>query len=133
MPIETYFIFGHVVAAATGAAAQDPRGLLAGFVGDLPLAAAGEDNPKRSWSGQGFNLIVAAQFRESIRREKFFSRTELTEENLDFTECAGSGQNIGIADRGALQQDILLGGICIYGKLRIVSAALDSTSSPAFR
>ena len=51
MPIDTTFKFGHVVAAravaaqrlaaAPAAAANygDPRGLLAGLVGDLPLAA----------------------------------------------------------------------------------------------
>jgi len=42
MPIDTEFKFGHVVAPSSGAVARlstvpvDPRGLLAGFVGNLP-------------------------------------------------------------------------------------------------
>jgi hypothetical protein len=64
MPIETNFKFGQSVAppAAAPRTVQDPRGLLAGFVGDLPLAAPGQDNPKRRWQGQGFNLIWRPNF-----------------------------------------------------------------------
>ena len=110
MPIETSFKFGHVVAAPAAAAAvpSDPRGLLAGFVGNLPL---GQDNPKRTWSGQGFNLIWRPNFGNQTGTKNFFLELNSTEETLDFTDITGSGQNVGIANRGALQQDILLGGI----------------------
>jgi len=112
MPIETRFKFGHHVTAMAGAALPaDPRGLLAGFVGNLPLAAAGQDNPKRSWSGQGFNLIWRPNFNNQNGTKDFFLELNLTEESLEFTDVTGAGQNIGIANRGALQSDILLGGI----------------------
>ena len=116
MPIETTFKFRQVIAGAAAAAAapqtvQDPRGLLAGFVGDLPLAAAGQDNPKRRWQGQGFNLIWRPNFGGQSGTKNFFLELNLTEEILDFTDITGSGQNVGIANRGALQTDILLGGI----------------------
>ena len=57
MPIDTTFKFGHVVAAravaaqrlaaapAAAATPVDPRGLLAGLVGNLPLAAPGRTTP----------------------------------------------------------------------------------------
>jgi hypothetical protein len=116
MPIETSFKFGQVVAAPAAAAAaaqtvQDPRGLLAGFVGNLPLAAPGQDNPKRRWSGQGFNLIWRPNFGNRSGTKDFFLELNSTQEILDFTDITGSGQNVGIANRGALQTDILLGGI----------------------
>lgn len=109
MPIETEFKFGQMVAAA--AAVQDPRGLLAGFVRNLPLAAPGQDNPKSSWTGQGFNLIWRPNFGGQSGQKDFFLELNLTEETLEFTDISGSGQNVGIANRGALQRDILLGGI----------------------
>jgi hypothetical protein len=117
MPIETSFKFGHVVTPPAGVAPHvsavptDPRGLLAGFVGNLPLAAPGQDNPKRSWSGQGFNLIWRPNFGNQSGTKDFFLELNSTQETLDFTDISGSGKNIGIANRGALQQDILLGGI----------------------
>lgn len=119
MPIDTDFKFGHIVrekvsafAAREGAAPpQDPRGLLAGFLGNLPLAAPGQDNPKRRWSGQGFNLIWRPNFGNQSGDKDFFLELNETEEILDFTDITGSGQNVGIANRGALQSDILLGGI----------------------
>jgi hypothetical protein len=115
MPIETSFKFGHVVAApqglAEGLVPQDPRGLLAGFVGNLPLALPGQDNPLRSWSGQGFNMIWRPNFGGQSGDKDFFLELNLTQETLSFTDITGSGQNIGIANRGALQSDILLGGI----------------------
>jgi hypothetical protein len=114
MPIETNFKFGQSVAAAATAAlrtVQDPRGLLAGFVGDLSLAAPGQDNPKRRWQGQGFNLIWRPNFGNQSGTKDFFLELNSTEEILDFTDITGSGQNVGIANRGALQTDILLGGI----------------------
>jgi len=117
MPIDTNFKFGQVVAPPAGvvaeavAAAVDPRGLLAGFVGNLPLAAPGQDNPLRSWSGQGFNLIWRPNFGNQSGVKDFFLELNLTQETLSFTDITGSGKNIGIANRGALQKDILLGGI----------------------
>ena len=112
MPIETDFKFGHVVAAPEGLAPpSDPRGLLAGLVGNLPLAAPGQDNPLKSWSGQGFNLIWRPNFNGVSGAKDFFLELNLTQETLSFTDITGSGKNIGIANRGALQQDILLGGI----------------------
>jgi hypothetical protein len=112
MPIDTNFKFGHVVAAPEGLAPPaDPRGLLAGFVGNLPLAAPGQDNPLRSWSGQGFNLIWRPNFGGVSGAKDFFLELNLTQETLSFTDITGSGQNVGIANRGALQSDILLGGI----------------------
>jgi hypothetical protein len=112
MPINTNFKFGHVVAAPEGLAPPaDPRGLLAGFVGNLPLAAPGQDNPLRSWSGQGFNLIWRPNFGGVSGAKNFFLELNLTQETLSFTDITGSGQNVGIANRGALQSDILLGGI----------------------
>ena len=116
MPIDTNFKFGHVVAAPQGLAPglappPDPRGLLAGFVGNLPLALPGQDNPLRSWSGQGFNMIWRPNFGGQSGNQDFFLELNLTQETLSFTDITGSGQNIGIANRGALQSDILLGGI----------------------
>jgi hypothetical protein len=117
MPIDTDFKFGHVVSTPTGAMAaavappSDPRGLLAGFVGNLPLAAPGQSNPKRSWSGSGFNLIWRPNFGGQSGSKDFFLELNLTQETLDFTDISGSGSHVGIANRGALQQDILLGGI----------------------
>jgi hypothetical protein len=116
MPIDTNFKFGHVVAAPQGLAPGlapplDPRGLLAGFVGNLPLALPGQDNPLRSWSGQGFNMIWRPNFGGQSGDKDFFLELNLTQESLSFTDITGSGQNIGIANRGALQPDILLGGI----------------------
>ncbi|MBV9825485.1 MAG: hypothetical protein JO001_07415 [Alphaproteobacteria bacterium] len=112
MSIETDFKFGHVVAAPAGVAPPpDPRGLLAGFVGNLPLALPGQDNPKRSWSGQGFNLIWRPNFGGQSGSKDFFLELNLTQETLDFTDITGAQPNVGIANRGALQKDILLGGI----------------------
>jgi hypothetical protein len=116
MPIETNFKFGQVVNPPAGLAPglappADPRGLLAGFVGNLPLALPGQDNPLRSWSGQGFNLIWRPNFGGQSGAKDFFLELNLTQETLSFTDITGSGQNIGIANRGALQSDILLGGI----------------------
>lgn len=111
MSIETDFKYGHYIDAPVGVVAlPDPRGLLAGFVGNLPLAAAGQDNPKRSWSGQGFNLIWRPNFGQSGPKD-FFLELNMTQETIDFTDITGSGPNVGIANRGALQKDILLGGI----------------------
>ena len=118
MPIETDFKYGQVVSSPPAAAALavpapplDPRGLLAGFVGNLPLAAPGQDNPKRSWSGQGFNMIWRPNFGGQSGTKDFFLELNLTQETFDFTDITGSGKNVGIANRGALQPDILLGGI----------------------
>jgi len=116
MPINTNFKFGQVVNPPAGLAPglappADPRGLLAGFVGNLPLALPGQDNPLRSWSGQGFNLIWRPNFGGQSGAKDFFLELNLTQETLSFTDITGSGQNIGIANRGALQSDILLGGI----------------------
>ncbi len=111
MPIETSFKFGHRIDAAAAVVRPDPRGLLAGFVGNLPLAGLGQENPKRSWSGQGFNLIWRPNFGNQTGTKNFFLELNSTDETLDFTDISGSGQNVGIANRGALQQDILLGGI----------------------
>jgi hypothetical protein len=111
MPIQTAFKYGQTITAAAGAVPPDPRGLLAGFVGNLPLAGAGQNNPRRSWSGQGFNLIWRPNFGNQSGTKDFFLELNATEETLDFTDITGSGQNVGIANRGALQKDILLGGI----------------------
>jgi len=118
MPIDTDFKFGQVVvppagvrAALAAAVSADPRGLLAGFVGNLPLAAPGPDNPKRRWQGQGFNLIWRPNFNNQTGNKDFFLELNATDEILDFTDITGSGTNVGIANRGALQTDILLGGI----------------------
>lgn len=112
MAIETTFKYGHVIAPpAVVTPPRDPRGLLAGLVGNLPLAAAGQDNPKRSWSGQGFNLIWRPNFNGKSGAKDFFLELNMTQETIDFTDISGSGPNIGIANRGALQTDILLGGI----------------------
>jgi hypothetical protein len=110
MPIDTDFKFGHVVAAraavtardaVAGASPSDPRGLLAGLVGNLPLAAPGQDNPKRRWSGQGFNLIWRPNFGGVSGDKDFFLELNATQEILDFTDITGSGVNVGIANRGA--------------------------------
>ncbi len=111
MPIETSFKFGHRIDGAATVVRPDPRGLLAGFVSNLPLAGSGQDNPKRSWSGQGFNLIWRPNFGNQTGTKNFFLELNSTQETLEFTDISGSGQNVGIANRGALQQDILLGGI----------------------
>ena len=89
MPIDTDFKFGQVVVPAPGAVAPfsavaaDPRGLLAGFVGNLPLAAPGQDNPKRRWQGQGFNLIWRPNFNNQTGTKDFFLELNATDEILD--------------------------------------------------
>ena len=82
MPIDTNFKFGQVVNPPAGLAPglappADPRGLLAGFVGNLPLALPGQDNPLRSWSGQGFNLIWRPNFGGQSGAKDFFLELNL--------------------------------------------------------
>ena len=140
MPINTTFKFGHKVAApaaspaslvATAAVApRDPRGLLAGFVGNLPLALPGEDNPLRSWSGEGFNLIWRPNFDKSKNPQDFFLELNVTKETLDFTDISASGTNIGIANRGALQKDITLGGIAYVQQVKDAATGVGQHFEP---
>lgn len=56
-------------------------------------------------------MIWRPNFGGQSGAKDFFLELNLTQETLSFTDITGSGQNIGIANRGALQPDILLGGI----------------------
>ena len=56
-------------------------------------------------------MIWRPNFGGQSGAKDFFLELNLTQETLSFTDITGSGQNIGIANRRALQRDILLGGI----------------------
>jgi hypothetical protein len=110
MAIETDFVFEHRFAAGTAMAA-DLLGPLRGFIGR---------HHKRSWKGTGFNLIWRPNFGGQSGPKDFFLELNLTDESLEFTDITGSG----IANRGALQKDIALGGL---GYLQQISDSFDHT------
>jgi hypothetical protein len=98
MVIETNFVFGHKFAPGTAKPA-DLLGPLRGFVGQ---------HQKRSWKGNGFNLIWRPNFSGQSGPNDFFLELNLTDETLEFTDITGTH---GIANRGLLQTDIALGGL----------------------
>lgn len=104
MPIETDFIFNQ--AHPAGAVAQfaptpDFLGPLRGLVGNDPAK-----QPKRTWRGQGFNMIWRPNFGNEFGNKDFFLELNLTDETLSFTDISGT---TGVANRGLLQEGIFLG------------------------
>ena len=86
MPIDTNFKFGQVVNPPAGLAPglappADPRGLLPGSSA-ICRCVPGQDNPLRSWSGQGFNLIWRPNFGGQSGAKDFFLELNLTQETL---------------------------------------------------
>ena len=105
MPIQTDFVFDHKFAPATKKLA-DLLGPLRGFVGH---------QKKRTWRGTGFNLIWRPNFSGLSGPKDFFLELNLTNETLDFTDITGKN---GIANRGLLQADIVLGGLGYLQEIR---------------
>jgi hypothetical protein len=109
MPIDTDFRFAHhlrrtavpsvaALEAVAAAPAPDLLGPLHGFLGN---------QAQRTWKGSGFNMIWRPNFQAQPGSQDFFLELNFTEETLAFTDITGSG----IANRGLLQTDILLGGV----------------------
>jgi hypothetical protein len=106
MPIDTDFVFQHArpPGAALEAVAVDPLGLLRGLVGDNPPS-----QPKRTWSGTGFNMIWRPNFDSEFGTQDFFLELNLTDETLSFVDLSGGTSGGGVANRGFLQKGIFLG------------------------
>lgn len=106
MPIVTDFSFEHkhphsaTLAAAT---TVDFLGLLRAFVGGAP-----HSNSKRTWKGEGFNMIWRPNQPGEIGPNDFFLELNLTSEELSFNEISG---NTGVANRGFFQKATFLGAI----------------------
>lgn len=122
MPIETEFSFaqGPLGQAMTQGVAVDAKpvdllGHLRAFVGP---AAAGK--AQRTWKGTGFTMIWRPSFPTQPDAPDFFLQLMMTTETLTFTDITGSG----IANRGLLQPDILLGGVAY---LQTVEDSFDET------
>jgi hypothetical protein len=79
--------------------ATDLLGPLRGLAGSLPIG-----NAQLTWAGTGFNLIWRPNHGQSGPANHFL-QLMFTTESLSFTEISGTG----IANRGLLQNDILLG------------------------
>lgn len=109
MAIETTFAFHHLRkragATETPGAAVDRLGLLRGFVGN---------GHQRRWKGNGFNMIWRPNNKELSGPKDFFLELNLTSETLEFTDITGTG----IANRGLLQEDVLLGGLAYLQQLK---------------
>ena len=102
MPIETEFKFEHARPAGFVAeAAVDVLGPLRGLVGSQPAS-----QPKRTWSGTGFNMIWRPNFDSEFGTQDFFLELNLTDETLSFLDLSGAN---GVANRGLLQKGIFLG------------------------
>jgi nucleoid-associated protein YgaU len=107
MPIETDFVFQHAHPrgeAGLEAVPVDPLGLLRGLVGDNPPS-----QPKRTWSGTGFNMIWRPNFDSEFGTQDFFLELNLTDETLSFVDLSGGTTGGGVANRGLLQKGIFLG------------------------
>ena len=98
MPITSAFRFAHADAPPQP---TDLLGLLSGFLGSGPQARS-----SRKWKGKGFNMIWRPNFGNQSGPKDFFLELNLTDETLEFSAIPG-----GIANRGLLQHDIVLGGI----------------------
>jgi hypothetical protein len=121
MPIDTGFKFEHARPAhATLAAAPPPDnlGLLRGLVGHNP---APPNQPKRTWSGTGFNMIWRPNFDSEFGSKGFFLELNLTDEILSFTDIGGSN---GVANRGLLQKGIFLGAAAY---VQTINDSFDNT------
>lgn len=120
MPIQTSFKFAQMRAGSQLLEAQfvatDRLGPLRGLVGK-----AAHNDAKRTWRGSGFNMIWRPNFGNASGSQAHFLQLNLTDETLAFTEISG---NTGIANRGALQPDIFLGGVAY---LQTINDAFDNT------
>jgi hypothetical protein len=103
MPIETNFLFNQVretdVIISQGLGSRDLLGDLRSFIGH---------NHIRSWSGPGFNMIWRPHDKSGTNNKDFFLEIDVTRDSLSFTDITGP---TGIANRGLLQTDIVLGGL----------------------
>jgi hypothetical protein len=115
MPIETDFAFAHEV-VSHAAPSPDFLGLLRGLVGKEPAR-----KPRRIWKGAGFNMIWRPNFGNRSGTKDFFLELNFTDETLSFSEISGK---TGIANRGLLQEDIVLGGVAY---LQTVNDKFDGT------
>lgn len=125
MPIDTDFSFAQEVRGgallrtlgteAAPAAPIDFLGPLRDLVGHNPAGKA-----ERIWKGTGFNLIWRPNFPTQPQMPDFFLQLMLTTETLSFTDITGTG----IANRGLLQPDIVLGGVAY---LQTVNDSFDDT------
>jgi hypothetical protein len=118
MPIETDFTFGQRIAytATTRAAPTDLLGLLRGLVGTDP-----PNNPRRKWTGNGFNMIWRPNHGGQSGPEDFFLELNFTVETLEFTDITPRG---GVANRGLLQNDVPVGGVAY---LQTITDSFDGT------
>lgn len=124
MPIDTNFSFAHRLSGGPAGAAleaaadagEDFLGLLRGFVGTAPK---GKD-AQRKWKGPGFNMIWRPNVPSATIPARHFLQLNFTDETLAFTDITGSG----IANRGLLQPDILLGGAAY---LQTINDSFDNT------
>ena len=99
MPIETEFKFEHARPAGFVAeAAVDVLGPLRGLVGSQPAS-----QPKRTWSGTGFNMIWRPNFDSEFGTQDFFLELNLTDETLSFLDLRGAN---GVATWIASERDI---------------------------
>jgi hypothetical protein len=114
MAIETRFAFAHQIAPGS-APPPDALGLLRGLVGTYP-----SDKPQRTWTGKGFNMIWRPNHGGQSGPNDFFLELNFTDEVLAFTDITGSG----IANRGFLQNDIVLGGVAY---LQTINDSFDGT------
>ena len=106
MPIVTDFKFGHEVAGSRFFAATTKD-----FRGDLVQFLAG-GNDQATWKGVGFNMIWRPDHEQQNHNPNdFFLELNETTETLSFKDITGGVPGRGIANRGALQKDIQLGGI----------------------
>jgi hypothetical protein len=107
MPIVTNFGFRQKLSPDTRKEIEDKDllGPLRGFVGD---------DRTRSWKGTGFNVIWRPNHGSQNGGKFFFLELNFTEETLDFNNITGSG----IADRGELQEDIVLGGLAYLQQIK---------------
>ncbi len=103
MPIVTNFRFNQIRDQANlermAAAPKDLLGPLRSFIGA---------HQTREWSGSGFNMIWRPHNKEAPNTKDFFLEINVTKETLSFNDITGPQ---GIANRGLLQNDIVLGGL----------------------
>lgn len=103
MPIETDFRFSQFRDAAKiqafGLTTKDLLGPLRSFIGAHHV---------RSWEGSGFNLIWRPHDKSGSNTQDFFLELDMTKDAISFTDITGA---TGIANRGLLQGDVVLGGL----------------------
>jgi len=102
MGIETTFKFAHKHAGVVGLkAAAAPVDLLG------PLRALVGKHGKRTWKGEGFNMIWRPNHGGASGPKDFFLELNQTSETLEFTDITGTG----VGNRGFNQDDIFLGAV----------------------